>query len=673
VGGKGDAMRRVTQGPLTSARRAVLVQQGVWDTPLESMPLAMGYLKAMVMQDPALRDEVDVEIANFRGGESVTHMADVLFRDGVPDVMAFSVFGWNYHQFGALSETFKQLNPDGWVIWGGTHVANQGDRVFRLYPWVDAVINGEGEYVFCELLAAYLDDVERTDLGTIDGITYKTPGGGSATTTDRERIQNLDDIPSPFLTGALPLSDEHGRFPYDMALMETARGCPYKCAFCYWGGATGQKMRAFSRERLREEIELFAQNKVDTIYLCDSNFGMRPADEDFVEDVIEIKERYGYPRAIETAWAKNKSKTFYSIVPKMKQAGLHSSFTLALQTLTETSLDLMKRRNMRLNDWEELVGWLRGEGMDCYVELIWGTPGERPETFIEGYDRLAVHIPRIATYPLLLLPNTHYVEEREEFGFVTLRGRSDDFEYVLAHKTMSMFDNRDMQRFLLWARISAENMFFRLVWPVLRTYVGMPQSEILLSLADWFDKCADPNADDLRASENQLGDPTSVPRGIRALYAGPGVDALLRQWWDEEIVPRIAPEARDFLTDVFRYDLLTRPIMDDEGKELEGYELVSIDDELYYTRGPEPFRFDPETITTHVKAESTDVPATSPCEVSFRYSAGYHEQFENMEMAAHFLGEPTTVAPLSQLPLDEGEVLVTEGASPAASGEEYAS
>jgi radical SAM superfamily enzyme YgiQ (UPF0313 family) len=653
--------RQATQAsPSLRTRKAVLIQQGVWDAPLESMPLAMGYLKAMAMQDDRLKSEIDVEISNFRGGSTVTHMADVLFRDGFPDVLACSVFGWNYHQFGALSETFKQMRPDGWVIWGGTHVAHQAERVFRLYPWVDAVINGEGEYVFCDLLAAYLEDVDRHDLGAIDGLSYQDGDGGTATTPERDRIQVLDDIPSPFLTGALPLSDEHGRFPYDMALMETARGCPYKCAFCYWGGATGQKMRAFSRDRLREEVELFAQNKVDTIYLCDSNFGMRPADEEFVEDVIKIKERYGYPRAIETAWAKNKSKTFYSIVPQMKEAGLHSSFTLALQTLTETALDLMKRRNMRLNDWEELVGWLRGEGMDCYVELIWGTPGETTESFIEGYDRLAVHIPRIATYPLLLLPNTHYTEERDEFGFVTLRGRSDDFEYVLAHKTMSMEDNRNMQRFLLWARSSAENMFFRLLWLVLRTYAGMSQSDILLSLAEWFDKCPDKYADGLRASENQLGDPTAVPNAIRALYAGPGVDALLRQWWDEEILPRVAPETHAFLTDVFRYDLSTRPIMDDEGKDLDGYELVSIDDELYYTRGPEPYHFTPETIVAQVKAETTGIPAESRCEVSFRYNAGYHEQFENMEMAAHFLGEPTEVAPLSQLPLD-GDVLVADG------------
>src|SRR3712207_2762784 len=94
------------------------------------------------------------------------------------------------------------------------------------------------------------------------------------------------------------------------------------------------------------------------------------------------------------------------IVRRMKAEGMQSSFTLALQTLNDSALEQMQRRNMKLNEWEELVHWLRREGLDCYAELIWGAPGETPESFFEGYDRLARYMTRIAVYPLLLLPNT---------------------------------------------------------------------------------------------------------------------------------------------------------------------------------------------------------------------------------------------------------------------------
>ncbi len=385
---------------------AWLVQQGVWDLPKESMPLACGYLKAAALEDETIRREMDIRIFNFGGGDSVMTMAEAPFAEGFPEVFGFSVFGWSYHPFGSIAETFKQARPEGWVVFGGTHVAHQGERTLRQYPVVDVVVNSEGEFIFKKLLRAYLDGRSPTDLHDIPGITFRAEDGSYVTTEAEGRIQDLDSLPSPFLTDSIPLLDADGEFRYDVALMETNRGCPYNCAFCYWGGATGQKVRTFSRDRLREELEIFGYHKVHSVVLCDANFGMLPKDLEFMEDVIHTREKYGFPRSVEGSWAKNKSKTFYSIVRRMKEQGMRSSFTLALQTLDDEALTQMQRRNMRLNDWEELVHWLRGEGLDCYAELIWGAPGETPQSFYEGYDRLAKHMTRIAAYPLLLLPNT---------------------------------------------------------------------------------------------------------------------------------------------------------------------------------------------------------------------------------------------------------------------------
>ena len=95
-------------GPL----KVGLVQQGVWDMPLESMPLACGYLKAMAMADPALRSCASIEIHNFRGGVTHVQMAGELFRDGAPEVLGFSVFGWSFRAFGALAEK-SATRPSG--------------------------------------------------------------------------------------------------------------------------------------------------------------------------------------------------------------------------------------------------------------------------------------------------------------------------------------------------------------------------------------------------------------------------------------------------------------------------------------------------------------------------------------------------------------------------------
>ncbi|HET8847086.1 MAG TPA: hypothetical protein VFN35_36830, partial [Ktedonobacteraceae bacterium] len=81
--------------------------------PKESMPLAIGYLKATALKNEAIRENIQLDIFNFDGGDGQIAMANELFGQDIPDIMAFSVLGWNYRMFGALAETFKQLNPKG--------------------------------------------------------------------------------------------------------------------------------------------------------------------------------------------------------------------------------------------------------------------------------------------------------------------------------------------------------------------------------------------------------------------------------------------------------------------------------------------------------------------------------------------------------------------------------
>lgn len=109
-----------------SARVTIgLVQQGIWDMPLESMPLASAYLKAMALADPVLQDRTDIRIHNFRGGVTNAAIANAIFGGDLPDLLAFSVLGWNYRSFGELAATYKQLKPDGWVVFGGPTSPNR--------------------------------------------------------------------------------------------------------------------------------------------------------------------------------------------------------------------------------------------------------------------------------------------------------------------------------------------------------------------------------------------------------------------------------------------------------------------------------------------------------------------------------------------------------------------
>jgi radical SAM C-methyltransferase len=613
----------------------------------ESMPLAMGYFKALADSDPDLSREADVRIFNFGGGEASLAMAKKLFFDeaGVPDVLAFSVFGWNYNVFGALAAMYKQLRPDGWVIFGGTHVANQAKRTFATFPDVDIVVNGEGELVFLDLVRARVANTAVDALEQIAGISFRRDDDTLVTTPDRPRITDLDVIPSPLLSGALQLRHPDGREKYDVVLMETNRGCPYACSFCYWGGAIGQKVRKFSTERIAAELELVGQQHIAEVVLCDSNFGMFEEDALFVETLIKTREKYGFPRSFETSWAKNKSKTFYSIVESMKRSGLRSSFTLALQTLADPALVQMKRKNMKVNDWRGLAEWLKTQGLASYAELIWGAPGETVESFLEGYSALSEHVSRIAVYPLLIMPNTDYSTKRAEHGFVLLRSEHSDFEYVIANKTMTYEDNRRMHHFLFWARVVAENQVLRYIWAPLRMLEGVGQVEILQSLDGWFSKQSDRVSKALIACRAEMVDSldaSRVTRGIQFFYSEEGLPQKLLEWYRAEILPRVREENRAFFTELFEYDLVTRPIYQPANTRARAtereLETISIAEQTFYVRREFWFNYDIPALYARILAGERPELQPHPRTVTLYYRTGFANHIDNHEFVSRYVG-----------------------------------
>lgn len=647
--------------PSTTSKRSVaIVQQGVWAMEKESLPLAAGYLKATLIDDERIASEAEVTIHNFKGGVTLGALVRQILTGGPPDILAMSVFGWNVETFSAIAETYKQLRPDGIVIWGGTHVAYQAERMSRLAPAVDIIVNGEGEFVLRDIVRIYLGCGKGpefwSEIASIAGISICRDGTINDT-GEPVRIADINEIPSPFLTGAVPLVDQRGEFLYDVALIETNRGCPFKCAFCYWGGATGQKVRAFERDRLRAEVEMFSRLKVESLVMCDANFGLLKTDLPFIEDVIALKQRYGYPRNIDTSWAKNKSKTFYAIVELMAAAGLRSSFTLALQTMNDAALTLMRRKNMKLNDWEEMVEFMNEQGLDLYGELIWGAPGEARDAFLEGYNRLSRHTSRIAVYPLLILPNTAYFDERQQLGLITVRGEQDDFEYVLATKEMSLSDNIEGQPFLLLARTLGEHMILRYTWHALRELCELDQGSALWSLGQHMSTSTHPVAQALRAllADRTVVDSSAVAQALRVLYTAADVDGLLLTWLADAVKPTIDERAWTLLLEVFRFDWHSRPLLETEASLTEPLERAELEGAACWVRHDVSFAFPFGEIFATGETRAADAlhgwlarakeAQRDRYAYDFIYPHGFSDHIDSHELATHYFAQVIPAGP----------------------------
>lgn len=603
----------------------------------ESMPLAAGYLAATIRASP-VSDRCNVTILNFSGRNGPFEMALTLAKLGRADLVAFSVLGWNYRQFCAVAETAKQLNPSALVVFGGSHVSHQGHRVLSEVGAVDVVVNGEGEATFLELVERWIGGGSLSD---VSGVTFRKSRNEFETTAARSPIADLDLIPSPILTGAIPLVGGSGEFRYDVALMETNRGCPYQCGFCYWGGAVGQRVRSFSRERLRAELWALARARAETVVLCDANFGMQRRDEEFVSDLIEVRRETGFPKALETSWAKNKSRVFYDIVGMMREEGLQTSFTLALQSLNEAALEVMGRKNMRINEWKDLASWLEKQGMHSYAELIWGAPGETSESFLRGYDELARHVSRIAAYPLVLLPNTNFSDRREHYGFLTVRGDRDDFEYVLGSAGVGVDEHLSMQRFLFWARLLAENLIFRNIFPLLRVAAGMEQSQVVISFMKFVSAQRSPLAVELlAAASGSIADPDSLGPALASCFTSSDFDGLVERWWGEALREEVPDLWRRCIAEAIKFDLLTRPLPDPVGRGLADARYLTHDDLPYWVVVRE-FEHDIPRCATAARAgrlEGPPAPQRRSLEIAFRGGFAPLAASTNHEEAAHYVG-----------------------------------
>lgn len=374
-------------------------------------PLAGGYLKAYAMTDPELERTWDISLySTFVDGTDASKiLRDV--RDFEPDLVGFSVYVWNAGLVRRMLPVLRGLLPRATFIMGGVEVMNAAAQF--IHPsWENVIVcNGEGERTFRDLLRVLNE--EHPNLENVNGISFFRDG--AVKTTDAQaRIKNLDEIPSPYLLGYFDRRD------YSVALLETNRGCPYKCEYCYWGGAVGQKVHRLSSPRLCAEIEHLGKNRARAIYLCDANFGMFPQDIELAKLFVETKDKMGYPRAVRYSSAKNNPDRALEVARVLAEGKILSVQPISLQSMSDTALVMAGRETIRHENYFKLQHRTNELGIASFIELIWPLPGETLASFKKGLQDLCIMSAQaFSVYPLLWLNNVGYNGKEPELGVVT--------------------------------------------------------------------------------------------------------------------------------------------------------------------------------------------------------------------------------------------------------------
>ena len=383
------------------------------------------------------------------------------------DILLCSCYVWNWEITNFLAKEVKKLNPNCLIIFGGAQVPDFSKDFFKQHPYADIIVHGEGEIVLEEILTEFLNNKDYSKIKGLETKDFRNP--------PQERIDNLDDLPSAYLTNTVwELVDKIDGIRW-IAGWETNRGCPYACTFCDWGSATFTKVRKWEESKIFKEIEWFAKNQIPYIDCCDANFGIfQERDFRIAKKLKDVALKTHYPERVRPAWAKNSSEKIIPIAKQLQEGGILGAVTLAVQSLDTNTLNIIKRANIKFDAFSELTETFRNNKIPTYTELIMGLPGETLDTFKDGLENIAqTKIDTVFIYNCTILPNApmNVPEYREKYKIQSVlspimlvhssihnRGSHQEYEEIVTATNTCSLDELKETYLYSWCYLTLQSL-----------------------------------------------------------------------------------------------------------------------------------------------------------------------------------------------------------------------
>ena len=381
----------------------------------------MGYLASYA--SAYAKSETELDITIYRDPQELR----AVLQEALPDVIGFSNFLWNNAISLSFARYVKKLKPDCLVLMGGPNVpliAFEQEQFIRNMPEVDVYTVGnvyEGEPAFLNVLQAFIDtgcDIDALKSSAVDGNFWIDPKTDSFVKGGMvPRIRNLDEIPSPYLTGYLDKFFDTKLHP----AMLTNRGCPFGCTFCYSSLRSNNKVFRFSAERVRDELDYIVErvDKTTALSLADDNFGMFREDEENAEHIGHLIDAHNWPTHLRTTTGKNQPDRVLRVMDKVRGRMMMSA---SVQSLNPSTLENIERTNIRLDVYKRVQESVLERGQQAMVDLIMCLPGETYSSYISSIEQMMdLGVRRINGHTLVLLHGTPMAsaEQREEFQYTT--------------------------------------------------------------------------------------------------------------------------------------------------------------------------------------------------------------------------------------------------------------
>lgn len=249
------------------------------------------------------------------------------FLDFNPELIGYSVLtGPDITQAIAQSKDFKALLPEAKIVWGNVHPSCTPEQTMK-EDFIDYVIVGAGENALLRLIEHL--ETGKPAKSEIQGLAYRENGEIKINERASE-IKNLDELPDP----AWHLIDVP---KYWQISLNTSRGCPFRCTFCYNSAFHSGYRGDFSAERIISQVEHLQKTyDVKFIRFFEDNFTFnRKRLHRFCELIIE--------RNIKLKWdCEARADLSEKDIDLMSRAGC-VSVGIGVETGSKRLLDFLKK------------------------------------------------------------------------------------------------------------------------------------------------------------------------------------------------------------------------------------------------------------------------------------------------------------------------------------------
>lgn len=418
--------------PSPSRRRIVLIQlpiPPVGHEPIRgNVPLAAGYLK-LLARLRGLESDYEIEIvpaaeANLLGDRGLVE--SILARR--PWLVGFSCYLWNIDRSLWIAEQLKSARPELQILLGGPEITADNAWVLE-QPAIDYAAIGEGEQTFCELLAALRNS--SAPLQPIDGLYVAAEhrgaaNGGSAVRLPnfRRPLPNLNEISSPYLAGILDAADEQ------LLLLETIRGCVFKCKFCYYPKSY-DSLYFLSEEKILANLEHARLRGAREVVLLDPTLNQKRDFNAFLRLLAKAN-----PERQFTFFGELRAEGITSETARLLREANFTEVEIGLQSVDPVAQELMDRKN-NMKAFERGVRAMLDAGLEVKVDLIIGLPGDTMASVRRGLDYLCSSrlYSSIQAFNLAILPGTAFRQEADALG---LKFQPRPPYYVLGTPTLQL-------------------------------------------------------------------------------------------------------------------------------------------------------------------------------------------------------------------------------------------